>query len=163
VTALDSEMAASAPTPTRVEVGSVARARLVDADYADAFSVVSSAGRSAEEWARRALESGAQAARRAFGLLVWHGLLGFRLAQPSTPGTVAGWSIIENEPGILVLHADGSLMTGRMVFQIVDSRVTWTTLLRYERSRARYVWAVAGHAHRAIVGPLLRRVDRSFR
>src|SRR5690242_15075789 len=99
------------PTQPRAEVGEVALSRLVDADYADAFSVVSSGGGTGEEWARLALESGPQASRRAFGLIVWTGLLGFRLAPTSTPGTVAGWSIVENEPELLVLHADGTLMT----------------------------------------------------
>lgn len=138
-------------------MGARALAELPGADYADAFRIGPASGRSAREWARRCIESGPPAPRRAFGLLVWQGVLGFRLAPPATPGTMAGWRIVEDEPDRFVLATDGRLIAARMVFDATDTDLTWTTLLRYHRSVAAGVWAVAGHGHRALVPRLLWR------
>ena len=146
----------------RVEVGQRALSRLAGADYADAFRVASGDRHPAERWARRAFEGRPSAARRLFVLVAWQGVLGLRLAPPESPGHLAGWAIVENEPAILTLHAESSLMVARMVIDVSDSHTTLTTLLRYERPAARGVWAVAGIAHRTLAPRVLVRVGRSL-
>ncbi len=146
----------------RTDVGAEALGRLPDADYADAFRIASAPGITAEQWARRAFESGPRAARQLFGLIVMQGMLGLRLVAPDSPNVAGLWAIVENEPDILVLHAEGRLMAGRMIVQASAARATLTTLLRYERPAARRVWWVVGNAHRALAPRLLKRARRSL-
>jgi hypothetical protein len=119
------------------------------ADYSDAFRIDGPPGHHAREWAQLCLR-GAEANGSLFGRLVWQGVLGFRLLPPGT-GSVAGWRVIVDDPHRLVLHIDGWLMAGQMVFQASGPALTWTTMLRYHRPPAWVVWAVAGRAHRVLV------------
>ncbi len=50
----------------------------------------------------------------------------------------------------------------RPVIDMSDSHTTMTTLVRYERRAARYVWAVAGIAYRALAPKVLARAARSL-
>lgn len=134
----------------RIEVGPQALSRLPGADYADAFRIRSGTGRTAEQWARRVFESRPSGPRRVFSFIIWQGVLGLRLAPPDSPGHIAGWALAENEPGLLVMHADSRLMVGRMVLEVSGEHVTWTTLLGFERAAARPVWALTGYGHRAL-------------
>ena len=86
------------------------------ADYWDCFAIATTPD-SARRWARLCLR-GAESAGGIFSLLVWQGVLGFKLDAPGTPGTVAGWRITDETSTRLVLDADGRLMRGRMVFEI---------------------------------------------
>lgn len=145
----------------RTEVGPGALSRLPDADYADAFRIASARGITAEQWARRAFESGPRAPRQLFALVVWQGVLGLRLVAPDSPN-VAGWAIVENEPEILVLRSEGRLMACRMIMEASGSHATLTTLLRYERTAGRRVWSVVGNAHRALAPRIFERARRSL-
>ena len=129
-------------------------------DYWDCFATTATGG-SAQQWARLSLR-GAQAGGGIFSLLVWQGVLGFNLDAFNAPGTVAGWRITDETPQRLVLDADGWLMRGRMVFEIVDQDVNWTTMLHYHRTLARRIWELAGHVHRAMVPRCLRDVRRTL-
>jgi hypothetical protein len=131
------------------------------ADYWDCFATPATGG-SAEQWARLSLR-GAESAGGVFKLLVWQGVLGFRLDAVNTPGTVAGWRITEAAPQRLTLDADGRLMRGRMVFEIVDGEVTWTTMLRYHQALGRRIWELAAHVHRATVPQSLGGAHRTLR
>lgn len=120
------------------------------ADYSDAFRIDGPPGQPAREWARLSL-SGAEANGRLFARLTWQGILGFRLAPRDVSGTLAGWRIVVDDPRQLVLQIDGWLMAGQLTFEVADTALTWTTMLRYHRPPARLVWAVAGRAHRSLV------------
>jgi hypothetical protein len=74
------------------------------ADYWDCFAIATT-GDSAGRWGRLSLR-GADSAGGIFSALVWQGALGFNLAAPGTPETVAGWRITEETPARLVLDAD---------------------------------------------------------
>jgi hypothetical protein len=150
------------PRAERAEVGPPALSRLAEADYADAFRIASEARLPAEQWARCAFEGGPRGADRLFVLVAWQGVLGLRLAPPDLPGHLAGWAIVENEPKILVLHAESWLMVARMVVDVSDSHTTLTTLLRYKRPAARRMWVMAGIAHRALAPRVLGRAGRSL-
>src|SRR5260221_4627968 len=104
----------------RLDVSEPARSRLPAADYGDAFRIAADEYHSAERWARRALESGSPLVRRLFALAVWQGALGLRLGPSNSADHVAGWAIVENEPGIIVLRADSWLITGLMAFDVSD-------------------------------------------
>lgn len=129
------------------------------ADYVDTFHVEATTT-PAREWARLSL----RAAEGPFSGLIWQGILGFRLAAPTTPGTLVGWRIAVDEPERFVMDCDGRLMAGRMVFEKSDDVLTWTTMLRFHGRVGRAVWAVAGNAHRALaprcLGAAARAVSR---
>lgn len=144
----------------QVEVQAIARSFLPDADYADAFQASAIRRWPAHDWAERSLGTGAAPLDRMFGTAVWHGILGFDLAQADEPGTLAGWTISVDEPDLFVLAVDGRLMAGRIVFEVSDNAAIWTTLLRLHRPTAKPVWSVAQHVHRALAGRLLARAAR---
>jgi hypothetical protein len=146
----------------RIGVGEPACSRLPGADYGDAFRVIADGYHSPEHWARRALESGSPLVRRLFALTVWQGALGLRLGPSPSREHVAGWKILENQTGIVVLRADSRLVTGVMVFDVCDARATWTTLLRYQAPPASAVWGVLGIAHRRIAPRVLTGASRSL-
>jgi hypothetical protein len=129
------------------------------ADYWDCFAIATTGG-SAGRWARLSLR-GAESAGGIFSTLVWQGVLGFNLDAAGTPETVVGWRITEETPTRLVLDADGRLMRGRMVFEIVGPEAVWTTMVRYHHALARPVWELAAHAHRALVPRCLRGARRA--
>jgi hypothetical protein len=131
-------------TATRVDVPDSAVADFAH-DYVDCFRVASvPGGRTAADWARATLRG----ADGAFGRVVWRGILGFELASPGTPDTLVGWSIRQDGRERFVLEGDGSLMAGRMVFDVDDDEVRWTTSLHFHRSIGAAIWAGAGVAHR---------------
>ncbi|MBA2609242.1 MAG: hypothetical protein H0W70_14310 [Actinobacteria bacterium] len=118
------------------------------ADYVDAFRINGTRGATARAWA----DSSLHGSRGLFGSIVWHGLLRFDLLPHDAPGSAFGWTVSTCEPALMVMDTDGSLAAGRMVFVIDGDAVTWTTMLRYHRAEARWLWAVIGNGHRAI-GP----------
>jgi hypothetical protein len=141
-------------TATRTEVprGAVSD---FSPDYADCFRIASVADTTAADWARASLRG----ADGPFGRVVWQGLLGFRLA-PGTPGTLVGWPISHDTPERFVLESDGPLMAGRMVFELADGDVWWTTSLHFHRALARVIWAGAGPGHRRLAPRCLDQAHR---
>jgi hypothetical protein len=141
---------------TRTEVPSGA---VVDfsPSYSDCFQVASVPGSTAADWARASLRG----ADGTFSRVVWQGILGFELA-PGTPGTLVGWTIIHDSAERFVLEADGPVMVGRMVFELADGEVRWTTSLKYHRSVGRIIWAAVGPGHRRIAPRVLGRAHRSL-
>ena len=124
-------------------------------DYSDCFEIASLSGATAGDWARASLRG----ADGPFSRVVWQGLLGFRLA-PGAPGTLVGWPIRHDSPERFVMESDGRLMAGRMVFELVDDAVRWTTTLRFHGTIGRVVWAGAGPAHRRIAPRCLDQAHR---
>jgi hypothetical protein len=127
---------------TRVDVPEALAAGV---DYADCFRVAAVPGASAGDWARATLRG----ADGAFSRIVWQGILGFDLTS-GAPGTFVGWPITEDSPERFVMETGGRLMAGRMVFDVDETEVRWTTSLRYDGTIGRVIWAGAGAAHRRI-------------
>src|SRR3954447_950050 len=121
------------------------------AEYWDSYAIAAVPGVAPRECARLSLRG----ADGVFGPVVWHGLLGFKLAEKQAPGTLVGWSIGRDTEDQYVLDVDGSLMTGRMVFALVNGQIVWTTMLKFHNTRARRTWSIAGNAHRAIAPRVL--------
>ena len=154
-------MSATAHQTVRVEPDPVIASDF-GADYADAFRIDGVPGTTARSWTDAALH-GSDAARGLFRTFVWHGLLRFDLAGDHEAGTAFGWRISIEEHQRVVLDTDGSLGAARMVFDATDDATTWTTMLRYHRPLARYVWAVLGNGHRAIAPSCLDRASGYLR
>jgi hypothetical protein len=125
-----------------------------DTDYWDSFAIAAVPGTRARNWARLSLRG----ADGVFGSVVWHGVLGFDLADKSVPETMAGWHVTCDSDDTFVLDVDGNLMAGRLVFDVSGERLVWTTLLTFHRPAGRRVWAVAGNVHR-VIAP--RSLDRA--
>jgi hypothetical protein len=134
-------MEGAAMTATRIDVP---RALTVGVDYADCFRAVAVPGASAGDWATATLRG----AEGPFSRIVWHGVLGFDLAAPGTPDTLVGWAITADSPERFVMETDGRLMAGRMVFDVDETDVRWTTSLRFHGKAGSIIWAGAGVAHR---------------
>jgi Protein of unknown function (DUF2867) len=127
-------------------------------DYATAFSVPRRAAdeRSAEQWARAALE-GAPAALRAFVVVGWRYGLGFRLGPRASGDHVLGWRIASNMPDTIVLALQSPLVTARKVVRVETARVVMTTFVRYERPAGRALWCAVTPVHHRTEPYLLRR------
>jgi hypothetical protein len=132
-------------------------------DYSDCFQIASLPATTAADWATASLRG----ADGPFSRIVWQGLLGFELASSGTPGTLVGWPIREESRERFVMESGGRLMAGRMVFELVDESVRWTTTLRFHGTVGRLIWAGAGPAHRRVAPRCLdqahRKLERSVR
>ena len=131
------------------------------ADYWDAFRISRVAGARPCTWATLALR-GADAANRAFGGLVWHTLMGFKLAPRVASDALVGWHVTANTSDRLVLDVDGTRTAGRMTFEHVGNDMLWTTMLRHHGRSGENVWAVLGKAHRALAPRCLEHARRSL-
>ncbi|MGY2873843.1 hypothetical protein ACVW00_001033 [Marmoricola sp. URHA0025 HA25] len=128
-------------TASRIDVPEALAAGV---DYGDCFTVAAVSGASAGAWAHATLRG----AEGPFSRVVWQGILGFELVAPGAAGTLVGWAIAQDSPERFVMEADGRLMAGRMVFDVDDSEVRWTTSLRFHGRIGSAVWAGVGFAHR---------------
>lgn len=127
--------------------------------YDEAFAVDVATSLTAQEWARLTLE-GAPAAMRAAMLNGWRSLL-IRLAALDADGQVLGWQILHSEPQAIVLGVESAIgMTARIVMQIQPTQVVHSMVVRFDRSRARPVWAVLAPPHRRFVQTLLVDAQR---
>ena len=129
------------------------------ADYWDGFRMANVVGARPSQWAASAL-SGAEAANRAFGGLVWHTLTGCKLAPRGASEALVGWRVTTDTPDMLVLDVDGTRTAGRMVFEHVDGDLLWTTMLRHHGRTGAMTWAVLGNAHRALAPRCLEHARR---
>jgi hypothetical protein len=128
-------------------------------DYADAFEVRTDVpdARSAEEWARTALER-APAIVRLVVLVVHRGVLRFRLGPMHAADHVLGWRIRRSEPDTIELTADGPLMSGLIIGRRTGpTAARLDTFLTFHASSAAMVWALVGPLHRRIAPVLLKR------
>jgi len=127
---------------TRIDVP---KALAAEFDYSDCFRAAAVPGAAAGDWARATLRG----ADGPFSRIVWQGILGFDLTS-GAPGTFVGWPITQDAPERFVMETGGRLMSGRMVFDVDETEVRWTTSLRYHGSIGPVIWAAAGPAHRRI-------------
>lgn len=127
-------------------------------DYADAFEVrvAGSDSRTAEQWARSALEQAPWIVRRTV-LLAHRYVLRFRLGPLSSPDHVLGWTVVTSRPEVVRLEAESPLVRGIIVGRRPDpTRVVLTTFVVHRRRRAaRVVWTFLAPIHRRVARALL--------
>jgi hypothetical protein len=133
--------------------GSVrALSSLPDIDYADQFTLCTDADATPEQWARAMFGDVPSIAE----LLIWRGLLGLRLSPGRSPATVAGWQIGEHGEDWIRLEAASWVLTGNLLVQTADGRVSLGTFLHYDRRLGHGVWPPLSAIHRRLVPGLLR-------
>ncbi|MFG1708618.1 hypothetical protein ACFLIM_36000 [Nonomuraea sp. M3C6] len=129
---------------------------LPDIDYADQFTLSPDADEDAdatpEQWARAMFGDVPSVAES----LIWRGLLGFRLSRGRSPATVAGWQIGERGEDWIRLEAASWFLTGNLLVQTADGRVSLGTFLRYDRRLGHGVWPPLSVIHRRLVPGVLR-------
>jgi Protein of unknown function (DUF2867) len=127
-------------------------------DYSDGFTieVLDSDKRSAEQWARSALE-GAPAALRLFITAGWQWVLRLELGPSHSSDHVLGWKITQRLPGETVLELRSAFLTAHLVFHRDATRLVWMTFVDYEQPMAAIIWPPVSLLHRRIVPYALRR------
>ena len=138
-----------------VPAGIRAESTLDRVDYADTFvvDVGGSEARTAEAWARAALEE-APLGMRARLLSGWTAL-GLKLAI-GRPEAVLGWEIRRNEPGAVLLAAGGRLgLAGELLFKREGADLRFATFVRLDNRAARLAWARVEGVHDPVVRSLL--------
>lgn len=128
---------------------------LVSPDYVDLFTVATSGatGKSAEEWARTALED-TPTGRSA--PVLWR-LLGLRLGPTPSPDYVQGWKIADRGDDWIRIETTSWFMTAHAVVQVDDGRVSIALFLRYDRPIAAVIWPPVSVMHRRAVPVILRQ------
>ena len=132
---------------------------LANPDYADVFTAVTggAAGRSAEGWARAALE-GTPTGRSA--PFLWR-LLGLRLGPTPSPDHVQGWRILDRGDDWITLEATSGLMTAHAVVKVDDGQVSVALFVRYDQPVAAVIWPPVSVMHRRAVPVMLRQALRA--
>lgn len=125
---------------------------LPDIDYADQFTLTTDADATPEQWARAMFGDVPSVTE----LLIWRGLLGLRLSPGRSPATVAGWQIGDRGDEWIRLEAASWFLTGNLLVQTTDGRVSLTTVLHYDRCLGQAVWPPLSAVHRRLVPGLLR-------
>ena len=128
-------------------------------DYADAFEVRlrASDARSAEEFARRALEQAPWPIRWTIRIAHRY-VLRLRLGPRSSPEYLSGWKIVMSERDVIQLEAVSPLL-GRAAIvarRPEPTNAVVTTYLFYARPAvASVLWTVVGPLHRRVAPYLL--------
>jgi hypothetical protein len=133
-------------------------------DYSDAFEVTLVSGthpHSAEEWSRAVFE-GAPRPVRWFLLTGWRVVLGLRLVPEFSPRRVLGWGIASNEPDMIRLESQSSMIAARLTFRVSGATVVLTTGVHFTGPMARPLWTAIGPVHRQALPYLLRRAVASL-
>jgi hypothetical protein len=128
---------------------------LASPDYVDLFTATTSGAtdRSAEEWARVALEE-TPTGRSAPDL--WR-LLGLRLGPTPSPDYVQGWRIADRGGDWIRIEATSWFMTAHAVVQVDDRHVSIALFVRYDRPIAALIWPPVSVMHRRAVPVMLRQ------
>ncbi|MGP3974057.1 DUF2867 domain-containing protein [Streptomyces sp. 8N114] len=132
---------------------------LPEIDYVDRFTLATDAGATPEQWARAMFGDTPSAAER----LIWRGLLGIRLSRGRSPDTVAGWRIAERGGDWIRLEAASWFLTGNLLVQATDGRVSLGTFLRYDRRLGQGLWPPLSAVHRRLAPGLLRDAAAKIR
>ncbi|WP_411136441.1 DUF2867 domain-containing protein [Streptomyces sp. C10] len=123
-------------------------------DYVDVFTLRTDAdaGTTPERWARAMFGDVPSVAEQ----VIWRGLLGLRLSRGRSPETVAGWKIAERGEDWIRLETASWFLTGNLLVQATEGRVSLGTFLRYDRRLGHCVWPVLSAVHRRLAPGLLR-------
>lgn len=127
-------------------------------DYTDRFEAPIAAvhDRTPEQWARAVFEGPPRPLRGLLANGFRYGL-GLRLGPRSSPEHVLGWEIIDRQPDSLTVESRSWFLTSRLVFRTEGSRLTQSTLVRYDKRIATVLWPPVSLLHRQIVPRLLQR------
>jgi len=130
---------------------------LTDPDYTDAFEIDTSGAkpRSPEQWARAIFED-APTAMRWFLLLGWRAGLGLRLGPLRSPDHVQGWDILDRAANSVTLELHSWSLTCHLVFWLDDTKLVFSSSVRYDRKIGAVIWRPASIIHRRIVPYLLQ-------
>ncbi|MEU2158148.1 hypothetical protein ABZ532_24600 [Streptomyces sp. NPDC019396] len=139
------------PVPERIRTLST----MTDSDYVDLFTMSGGQTNSSpDQWARVLFEDVAGRA----GQFIWRALLGLRLT--ASPDRVAGWRIAGRGDDWIRLEACSWHLTGHLVVQADDERVSLATFIRYDRPVASRIWPPLARWHRKLAPDLLRDAHR---
>ena len=141
--------------PASLRAGSA----LPTSDYADRFGLPTGVRATPEQWARAMFGDVPSAAE----ILIWRGLLGFRLTSGRSPDTVGGWRVGARTADAVRLETAGSSLRAEMHVETGFGRVSWTTCLHHAGLRGRVVWPPASAVHRRLVPRVLRDAERRLR
>ncbi|MFI0405678.1 hypothetical protein [Actinomadura sp. 3N508] len=133
------------PRPVR------ALSSLSDVDYVDMFTLTTDKDATPERWARAMFGDVPTLAER----FIWRALLGLRLAKGRSSDTVAGWRITGRGQDWIRLEAASWFLTGNLLVQAADGRVSLATFLRYDRTLGRLAWSPLSAVHRRLAPGLL--------
>jgi Protein of unknown function (DUF2867) len=130
---------------------------LTDADYTDAFDAdtTGAEARSPEQWARATFDD-APVAMRWFLLAGWRAVLGLRFGPLRSPDHILGWHVLDRTASSVVLELRSWFLTCHLVFWTSDTRLVFSSSIRYERKIGRVVWPPVSIIHRRVVPYLLR-------
>jgi hypothetical protein len=130
---------------------------LTDPDYTDSFEVDMSGAkpRSPEQWARATFED-APVAMRWFLLLGWRVGLGLRLGPLRSPDHVQGWHIADRATSSVILELQSWFLNCHLVFWLDDTRLVFSSSIRYERKIGAVIWPPVSIIHRRAVAYLLQ-------
>jgi hypothetical protein len=132
---------------------------LPDCDYVDYFTLATDADATPEQWARAMFGDVPSRAEQ----LIWRGLLQLRLSPGRSPATVAGWRIGGRGPDWIRLEAASWFLTGNLLVNTADRRVSLTTVLRYDRRLGHRLWPSLAALHRRLVPGVLRGAAAKIR
>jgi hypothetical protein len=127
-------------------------------DYSDAFEACTTARHTPREWGDLIVEQSSPMVL-AF-VRAAHARVGRMPLLPQDTDHPLGWSILEDASSHLVIGVDGGIVMPRVVIATSPGRVVFTTVLRYETSGARAIWAVGRHVHRAVARYLVAAAVR---
>jgi hypothetical protein len=128
-------------------------------DYVDLFTITTSGAtdKSAEEWARTALEdtpSGRSAPS------VWR-RLGLRLGPTPSPDHIQGWKIAARGGEWIRLEVTSWFMTAHAIVRVDDEQVSLALFVRYDRPIAARMWPPVSEMHRRAVPVMLRQAVKA--
>jgi Protein of unknown function (DUF2867) len=130
---------------------------LIDPDYTDAFEADTSSAKpqSPEQWARATFE-GAPVAMRWFLLASWRAGLGLRLGPRHSPDHVLGWHIFDRATNSVTLEVHSWLLACHLVFWLEDTKLVFSSSIRYKGKIGAVVWPPVSSLHRRIVPYVLK-------
>lgn len=121
-------------------------------DYADQFTISTSADATPERWIRTMFGDVPSRSE----LFIWRGLLGLRLSRARSPATVAGWRIDGLGENWIRLEATSWFLRANLVAGKKEGTVSLVTFLHYRWWLARVVWVPLAAVHRRLVPGVLR-------
>lgn len=144
----------------QVAVPPAARAAstLARIDYEDAFLVdtVSAEDRTAEQWARAALEDASLTVRSR--LVSGWTALGLKLRRGRSDRSVLGWEIRERTDGLVLLGAGSRIgMPAELLFKRERDALLFATFVQKDNRIARAAWAAVEPVHVPTVRSLLEQ------
>jgi transposase len=124
--------------------GSRAQSTLAHLDYTDAHLVdlPQAQERSAEAWARSALEESPEALRASLRS-GWRAL-GMRVGPLHTQGYVLGWTVRRSTPDVVLLGGTSRLgMQAELLLERHERELLFATLVQFDNPASRGLWGTA--------------------